>query len=204
MAVRNDNEEGYPAFEPEQGDACSREDFYAIDEGSGEVSMKNVSSAGSAINEYVHKHLSHGLSTTSRAAQAWWRSNGALEHRHTQGIYLKEYKTKDPVLYVYIDTSSLLVDFTTNKNIYLERLAYHGFHVSDIQFRRSRKGRRNQAVTPQTAKESAIPVKPLSQGENERIDAMCKNLPESLQERVSDTMKLMISRKRDQGAKNSN
>ena len=175
--------EGYPAFEPTGMDATSREEFYRISEGSGEVSMKRV------------------MSMQARASAAWWQANGDLEHRHTQGIYVKEFKTKAPVLYVYIDTSALLQDFTTNKELYLARLANRGFAASDIKFQLSRKGRK-KPLSPQGTRRQAKPVKPasslapLDEGTSAAIDAGCAELPDGLKGAAAQALKLMLERSR--------
>ncbi|MGN0084974.1 MAG: hypothetical protein ACI38S_05235, partial [Atopobiaceae bacterium] len=153
--------EGYPAFEPTGTDATSREEFYRISEGSGEVSMKRVTKVDTLLRGYMSGSMKRGMSMQARASAAWWQANGDLEHRHTQGIYVKEFKTKAPVLYVYIDTSALLQDFTTNKELYLARLANRGFAASDIKFQLSRKGRK-KPLSPQGTRRQAKPVKPAS------------------------------------------
>lgn len=197
-------DEAYPPFEPTATDTTSREEFYAIEEGSGEVSLARAEGVGSLIKGYVQGHLSEGLSLTQRAGAAWWRANGDLEHRHTQGIYVKEYKTKAPVLYVYIDTSSLLQDFTTNKELYLARLANRGFAVSDIRFQLSRKKRGAQDALPAaSAKPSPRPLKPLSPETADEIDSAASALPEDIRKSVSEALKLMVARDTDSGTQDA-
>ena len=81
--------EGYPAFEPTDTDATSREEFYRISEGSGEVSMKRVTKVDTLLRGYMSGSMKRGMNMQARASAAWWQANGDLEHRHTQGIYVK-------------------------------------------------------------------------------------------------------------------
>lgn len=188
--------EGYPAFEPTGTDATSREEFYRISEGSGEVSMKRVTKVDTLLRGYMSGSMKRSMSMQARASAAWWQANGDLEHRHTQGIYVKEFKTKAPVLYVYIDTSALLQDFTTNKELYLARLANRGFAASDIKFQLSRKG--------QGTRRQAKPVKPasslspLDEGTSAAIDAGCEGLPDGLKGAAAQALKLMLERSRSE------
>lgn len=195
--------EGYPAFEPTGTDATSREEFYRISEGSGEVSMKRVMKVDTLLRGYMSGSMKRGMSMQARASAAWWQANGDLEHRHTQGIYVKEFKTKAPVLYVYIDTSALLQDFTTNKELYLARLANRGFAASDIKFQLSRKGRK-KPLSPQGTRRQAKPVKPasslapLDEGTSAAIDAGCAELPDGLKGAAAQALKLMLERSRSE------
>lgn len=185
----------YPDFEPTSTDSCSREEFYAVDEGSGEVSLKHASNLKSMMDGYMQGPVSQGLDITKRAGRAWWQANGDLERRHTQGLYVKELKTKAPVLHVYIDTSSLLQDFTTNKELYLARLANRGFEVSDIKFHLSRK-KRSAEPRPAAQPEDPAPA-PLAQLDPacaQEIDDACRELPERLRATVSKALKLMVAR----------
>ena len=185
----------YPDFEPASTDSCSREEFYAIDEGSGEVSLKRASNLRSLMDGYMQGPVSEGLDITKRAGRAWWQANGDLERRHTMGIYVKELKTKAPVLHVYIDTSSLLQDFTTNKELYLARLANRGFEVSDIKFHLSRKKRTSAPRPAAQMKDPAPePLAALDPACAQEIDDACKELPESLRATVSKALKLMVAR----------
>ena len=71
--------EGYPAFEPTGMDATSREEFYRISEGSGEVSMKRVMKVDTLLRGYMSGSMKRGMSMQARASAAWWQANGDLE-----------------------------------------------------------------------------------------------------------------------------
>ncbi|MCH4081711.1 MAG: hypothetical protein LKE92_06215 [Atopobiaceae bacterium] len=60
--------EGYPAFEPTGTDATSREEFYRISEGSGEVSMKRVTKVDTLLRGYMSGSMKRGMSMQARAS----------------------------------------------------------------------------------------------------------------------------------------
>jgi len=79
-----------------------------------------------------------------RALAAWRAATGKRERDHTVGVYLAE--PDDPrngrkirYLTVYVDSSALLQDFSTNSELYVIKLARQGLEVADVQFRLSRR-----------------------------------------------------------------
>lgn len=150
--------------------------------------------------------MSRKLSDSQRAARAWYAANGDLEHRHTCGVFLKEgvRKGESPTLFVYIDSSSMLQDFTTNRDIYLIRLAHNGFDVADIQFRLSKTRKKSSsarvagAPRPQPSHEELPPLDPDRMAEIERQTG---DLPESLRKAVSEAMTLSYRRQQSLGTR---
>jgi len=79
-----------------------------------------------------------------RALAVWRAATGKRERDHTVGVYLAE--PDDPrngrkirYLTVYVDSSALLQDFSTNSELYVIKLARQGLEVADVQFRLSRR-----------------------------------------------------------------
>ncbi len=83
-------------------------------------------------------------SPSMRALAAWRAACGKRERDHTVAVYLAE--PDDPrnarrirYLTVYVDSSALLQDFSTNSELYVIKLARQGLEVADVQFRLSRR-----------------------------------------------------------------
>lgn len=102
--------------------------------------------------ELIEGPIAQRLTATQRARKAWYDATGSIERSHTKGIYLKEFEggKREPVLFVYIDSSVHVQEFTTKKDIYLARLASRGFMVSGLEFRLSKKiGKTTDKKTPE-------------------------------------------------------
>ena len=76
------------------------------------------------------------VSENQQAGYLWNRANGDIERQHTTGVFVMDAKVKgvDPILGVYIDTRSRVVDFTANREVYLARISSMGGRYSDIKF----------------------------------------------------------------------
>lgn len=77
------------------------------------------------------------MNSIKKAGMYWNVVNGDFERDHTCGLYVippKKYHV-GPTLVVYLDNSSVLQDFLTNKDLYMERMTYQGFPVQDIRFK---------------------------------------------------------------------
>lgn len=159
-----------------------------------------ASSLGAALGEVVDGGLARGMGATQRASRAWWQVNGDFEHRHTCGVFLKDLSELDraPELYVYIDSSAVLQDFATNREIYLTRLENAGFVVSDVRFRLSKFPRRGVAapgVVP-AARAASEPLPPATEEERDRARRACEGLPDGLRDRVAAAMLSSMVRQR--------
>lgn len=148
-------------------------------------------SAAHALGGLIETGLARSYSGTQGAAAAWFRANGDLEHRHTAGVFLKESADgrTPPILIVYIDSSSMLADFTTNKDLYAIRLAHAGFEVSDVQFKLSRNARTAiPTEAPDTKRKVLEPLPELTDGELRAIEEQTADLPEAVRDSVKDAM----------------
>lgn len=172
---------------------------------------RDYASVADALGELVEGGLARGINATSAASRAWWLANGDFEHRHTCGVFLKDLSDLDraPALYVYLDTSSILQDFTTNREVYLARLENVGFEVSDVQFRLSRRPRRPRAgeagaAVPGAAGTAAAPPREraVTPDDERRAREAVADLPDGLRERVADAMLSSISKQRRKDTEN--
>lgn len=138
-------------------------------------------------------------SENQRASYLWNRVNGDIERQHTTGVFVMDAKVAgaDPVLGVYIDTRSRVVDFTANKEVYLARISSMGGCYSDIKFllnRRKCHGHASSAATAAVAPAEELP--PLTQEEEEEIAARVSSLPARLRPDAFRAMTLSYQRDR--------
>lgn len=101
---------------------------------------KKSPSSLSRVLESAVDGLAVAQSSTGRASALWLKAAGARGLRHTRGVYLKEdaKHAELPTLFVYLDSPTFVYEFTTDHELYEERLAYLGFLVEKIEFRLSR------------------------------------------------------------------
>ena len=75
------------------------------------------------------------LNAHKRALALWMRVNGDIERKHTCGAFIKAQPHADPLLVIYLDSRTRVVDFNANREIYLQRLASQGMPLSKIEFK---------------------------------------------------------------------
>ena len=146
-------------------------------------------SIGEALEELMDSEAFTRYSGNERAAQAWFRANGDFEHRHTRGVFLKESSRRGeaPTLYVYIDSSAMLQDFVTNRDIYAIRLAHYGFDVAKVEFRLSKgEGTRYEPPKVVTRKPPVLPD--LTEDEASFVEESVASLDGAMRERVRAAM----------------
>ncbi|MCH4053031.1 MAG: DUF721 domain-containing protein [Atopobiaceae bacterium] len=155
---------------------------------SGEHSLKDLMSL-------VSGKLDEGDASSSRAATATWlRVNGDVERRHTVATFLAAEDGRK-VLVVYIDSSAMMQDFSTNKLIYLDRLAHGGLPLDDIRFRLSRYGGRkpkaDDAHAEQGAEDAETPydvLPPVPEEVRAQVAEEVAGLPPRLRDAVSEAL----------------
>ncbi|MDY4522642.1 MAG: hypothetical protein SPD80_03495 [Atopobium sp.] len=165
--------------------------------------QNHIVTTGELMVGLLTTDLSVGLSDTQKAYRAWFGANGKFEQTHTCGIFLKDMAAQNrlPILYVYIDNPGILQDFTTNKEIYLVRLAHFGFEVSDIQFKLSRYPKRHKADDSEKKQLSPEgPLQEVTQEQKNKANELTKHLSEPLKTKVYDAI---ISSMRRQMSKDS-
>lgn len=144
------------------------------------------------------------MNSIKKAGMYWNVVNGDFERNHTCGLYVippKKYHV-GPTLVVYLDNSSILQDFVTNKSLYMERMAYQGFPVQDIRFKISHNGalrgvaRQDPGLADSDA-QAEKPLPELSAQQLAEIKEQIKDRPEKIQAMV---LKPMIQSYRRQAA----
>lgn len=162
-----------------------------------EFGSKAPQGVGGVLREVIDGHMSERMTDNQRAAAAWYRCNGKRERAHTTGVFLKRPRVRGaaPILGVYVDSHSMVTDFGVNKDIYLARLANVGFAVSGIEFVVSRTQHRVARKATQTppAHPRALPA--LSLEEQQSVESLVANLPESI--RASASKAVSLSKRRD-------
>jgi hypothetical protein len=139
------------------------------------------------------------VSENQRASYLWSRANGDIERQHTTGVFVMESKIAGapPVLGVYVDTRTRVVDFTANREVYLARLSAMGGCYSDIKFLLNKRKERIRSIVehhPAETPEAELP--PLSDAEEKDILGRVSALPESLRDDVFKAMALSYRREK--------
>lgn len=148
-------------------------------------------SIGDILSKGVYGRRPAALTVQQKARETWLRSNGDLERKHTCGVFLKENATKDglPLLVVYIDSSSMIQDFSTDKDLYIDRLRHAGFVVGDLRFKLSREKVVDKGIG--TAVDEPLqpePLPTLSKEEKAYVDSSVAALPDTIRESVREAM----------------
>ncbi|MGI6754477.1 MAG: hypothetical protein ACOX4F_00380 [Atopobiaceae bacterium] len=149
-------------------------------------SLSRTSSANNLVGGYLQGEFGDHLSDAQKAARAWYACNGKIEHEHTTGVYLRPAKKQGaaPILGVYVDSHGRLTDFSTNKEIYLARLANFGYAVSGIEFRLSKdRYIKKKRVVQDSPKQTELPT--LSHEEEATVQKLASLVPEKLRASVS-------------------
>lgn len=154
------------------------------------------------VSSYIEKNLSSGLSLTAKAYKYWCEIAGKRAIKHTMAVWVNEKNNKEyPTLYVYLDNNSLRTDFTTNEEIYRDRLAYVGLTVSDIQFLLSKKVAVKEQENKTRSYVEELPQ--LTQQEETEIRELCKNLPEALKANAFKAIKISYQQAKLKNTKNN-
>lgn len=173
------------AYTKNNNAAVVNNDIYISKNNSAEKTSE--SSLKEVLNNLYDLSLAKNLSKTQQAYKAWFSVNGTFEKNHTCGLFLKkdERSNVDPTLIVYIDKHTILQDFTTNKEIYLVRLAHAGFMLSDIQFKLSKipKKINKSEVKSKNIQKFVTDFEPTEE-QLHHADQLTKNLPTQLKEKV--------------------
>lgn len=151
--------------------------------------------AGTVVSSFIDKKIAHGVSKTNKAYTMWCKAAGKRAASHTMAVWVNE--KKDPVeLVVYLDNNSLIVDYTTNAELYMDRLSYIGFPVSGLKFRLSNKVTKNKAAVTDSQESSKDELPPLTPQEKKQIEDECKNLPARIKKNASNAMEMSLRRQK--------
>ena len=154
-----------------------------------------VKSAGNVVSSLVDSKISGGTSEVGRALSIWRKVCGKRAAKHTVAVWLN--KPADgkgmPELIVYLDGNTLMVDLTTDAEMYQERLAFEGLEVGKVSFKLSRKaGQRHEPAHEEKAEKEVLP--PLNAYEEARVDEAVASLDPRIKENASEAMKNSLRR----------
>lgn len=159
--------------------------------------------AGDVVGALLGGALGRELSAAARAARAWYAANGDRERAHTTGVWLRKSGRAgvDPVMVVALDSNLLAGELGTNKDLYLQRLAFHGIAVSDVRFtvgkNRTQEAPVRSGLMSLSAREGTRapqPVPELTPAELDRVARATSELPDGLKQSVSRAMCATIRR----------
>lgn len=143
------------------------------------------------MTTFLNNKIKKGLSLTSKAYIKWCEIAGLRAASHTMAVWVNdESDPKKPELIIYLDNSSLIADYTTNTELYKERLSYADFPVTSLKFKLSRKVGKNKPQQEVKTQDKKIELPNLTQPEEEEIELLCKTLPNTLKDKVSKAMEL--------------
>lgn len=154
-----------------------------------------AATAADVVAAYVDKRVVRGASDVNKALHAWRKVCGKRAAKHTVAVWLNKPKSGVglPELVVYLDGNALMVDLTTNAELFVDRLSYEGLEVARVRFKLSRKaGERAIAQEEPSRAEEELP--PLSTIEAARIADKVSGLDPRLRDTASKAMEYSIRR----------
>jgi hypothetical protein len=171
-----------------------------MDASSDNLSRSGEHSLGDLLTD-ISRSFDHEQADASRkATRIWLEVNGDIERKHTMATFLSEDGGKK-TLVVYIDSSALIQNFSTNRLLYLGRLANGGLEVDDIRFKlsRYRHDQKNDGLADQEEnKETPFDELPeISNKMKEEIKAETSQLPPKLRAAVSEAFVSSVRRSQD-------
>lgn len=154
-----------------------------------------LQSAKNLMDTFINKEVSSGISKTNLAFIKWREVAGKRGAKHTKAVWLNEdTRQKYPELIVYLDNNSLIYDYTTNADLYIDRLNYLNFPVSNIRFRLSNKVEDETLEKETEYQEEELPE--LTQEEILEIEEKCKNLNPSIKSNAIKAMEFSLRRQK--------
>jgi hypothetical protein len=137
------------------------------------------------------------------ARQCWNRIAGSAELKHTCATYLTPVKPPHakPVLIVYIDSPSLVVEYGTDRLLYQARLEEAGLKIRDVEFKLSKNAAAHAQALRDMEKAPKDPeperldeCRDLTEAERRRIESMVSGLPDNVARAVSGAMAASMRR----------
>ena len=139
------------------------------------------------------------ISSNQQALKAWYMVGGERERIHTVGVFLKEpdqgHKDDFPKLFIYVDSTSCVIDFNAGREVYCARLEALGLKLSALIFKLSRYAQEHKEKIQTQAQKEEPELPPLTPEEEQYVKELVRQAPEHLQKSVS---KAMISSMRRQ------
>lgn len=155
----------------------------------------DAATAADVVAAYVDKRVARGASDVNKALHAWRKVCGRRAAKHTVAVWLNKPKSGVglPELVVYLDGNALMVDLTTNAELFVDRLSYEGLEVARVRFKLSRKAGEH-AVAQEEPSHVEEELPPLSTIEAARIADKVSRLDPRLRENASKAMEYSIRR----------
>ncbi len=151
----------------------------------GEYDAAPSKRVGDLMDSVLGADLAGRLNDTQRAARAWFSVAGKLEREHTMGLFVHELAGRAPELIVYVDSNAIAQDLMTNRDLYVARMEYAGYEVSDVQFKLSRR-RRERRGQEEEQPEEQLPE--LDAEEMAQVDTLVPASGDSLDEAIRTAM----------------
>lgn len=154
--------------------------------------------AGELVSSFVDKNLLAGASAASLALTTWRRVAGHRAAKHTVAVWLSEPRGRAslPDLVVYLDGHALMVDLTTNAELYVDRLAHAGLEVGHVRFKLSKKAGQRREERRETREDRSVAqdLPPLTPLERAHVDAATAQLSPKIRANASKAMEMSIRR----------
>ncbi len=165
------------------------------------------SSLSSLLSSCITNPALAKIKKQKASATAWNAVIGDIERKHTTGVFVIEPKIKGryPILGVFVDSSSVLVDFNVNKEMYLIRLAHLGYKFDDILFKLSKYTQVKPVFEPPIKAVSCVssalqptqaPLPALSSQEVEFAEHAVQKLPPTLRLSALKAVKATLQRQK--------
>ncbi len=145
--------------------------------------LEGLFGAGGSVKMNAHK----------RALATWMRVNGDVERKHTCGAFIRPHPHADPILIIYLDSRTRVVDFNANRELYLQRLAYGGLPLSRIEFKLAKELPVRELQEDEEGEEQLIE---LTEEEMEYVRSCTGHLGEPLKTSVSKAMIMSLRREK--------
>ncbi len=153
---------------------------------------------GALVSSFVDKNLMAGASAASLALTTWKRVAGRRAAKHTVAVWLSEPRGRAalPDLIVYLDGHALMVDLTTNAELYVDRLAHAGLEVGHVRFKLSKKAGQRREEPPEQREGRSVEAElpPLTPLERAHVEAATMHLSPKIRANASKAMEMSLRR----------
>lgn len=151
--------------------------------------------AAELVSTYLDARLAAGANKTMQALTVWRKIAGKRAAKHTVAVWLSDPSgpMNLPDLVVYLDGNALMVDLSTNAELYVDRLAHAGLEVAHVRFKLSRKAgqiAQERLAAAASPKRETPALPPLTDYERARIALEVQRVPEAIRKDASKAMEL--------------
>ena len=134
---------------------------------SGQNDMRGGSSQSIAqLMDSMFNEKFSDISTNQQALKAWYMVGGERERIHTIGVFLKEPDQAHihdfPKLFIYVDSTSCVIDFNAGREVYCARLEAVGLKLSSVEFKLSRYAQQHKERLQAQTQEEKTELPPLT------------------------------------------